>query len=249
MNDYLLIDGTQIPVLSELAQVIGLNEAIVVQEVYYWCKVNKREGRKTHQGYYWVYNSYREWTNNHFPWWNEKTVKNIFTRLENRGLLVSGNFNSSKMDRTKWYRVNFPELRKIILASGKICPMDWDGITQPIPDIKPERNENGVFAPQAAENTRLLSSESDDIDIPTFIEWYYEAYLEIFGKQHPRIKRSQTERVISELESFLTDHPEVDMECLQDMAKGFFYGVDSNDWHINHFATTGILQNRYFEIR
>ena len=52
MNDYLLIDGTQIPVTSELAQVVGLNEAIVLQEVFYWCKVNRREQRPPHDGYY-----------------------------------------------------------------------------------------------------------------------------------------------------------------------------------------------------
>ena len=254
MSEYYLIDGTQIPVLSELAQVVGLNEAIVLQEVYYWCKVNKRERRPTHDGYYWVYNSYREWHANHFPWWHYDTVRGIFSKLEKDGLLVSGNFNKSKMDRTKWYRINFPVLESTIKSSalGKNSLMDMGGITKPIPDIIPERNENGAFAPQAAKSTRSVSAESDsyEIDIPAFIDWYYTLYMEMRGEAHPRIKAPEEKRVIEELTNFLSD-PEfvgISAEGLQAMARDFFYTVDSNDWRINHFATRGVLINRYYNI-
>lgn len=254
MNDYLLIDGTQIPVLSELAQVIGLNGAIVLQEVYYWCKVNKREKRPTHDGYYWVYNSYREWRENHFPWWNVDTVRGTFTKLEKSGLLISGNFNKSKMDRTKWYRINFDVLAKKISSSPlvKNSLMDMGGITQPIPDIIPERNENGAFSPQAAKSTCSFSGQdySCDIDLLAFIEWYYTLYSKLVGVAHPKIRPQQKQHVIEELSSFLAD-PEfagVDFEGLQDMAKDFFSTVDSNDWRIHHFATQGILRNRYYNV-
>lgn len=245
MNDYLLMDGTQIPVSAELAQVVGLNEAIVLQEVYYWCKVNKRERRPTHDGYYWVYNSYREWQERHFPWWHVDTVRGIFTKLEKQGLLISGNYNKIPTDRTKWYRINFPALAMTIESSPlvKNSLIDMGGITKPIPDIIPEENKNGAFAPQAAKSTR-----SFDIDLPAFIEWYYGLYKTQRGKKHPSIKPQQKDRVIEELTNFLNEQPGVDTEGLQDMARDFFENVDSNDWNINHFATPGILENRFYNV-
>lgn len=252
MSEYLLIDGTQIPVTSELAQVVGLNEAIVLQEVYYWCKVNKREKRPTHDGYYWVYNSYRGWKENHFPWWSVSTIRRTFEKLEAYNLLVVGNYNRSKMDQTKWYRVNFPVLAETIKSSpfAQNEQMDMSGLSKPIPEVKPERNENGSFAPQAAKRTCCLSVENDEgeVDIPAFIEWYYALYMAILGVQHPRIKPQQEKRVAEELTTFLNDHVDVDAEGLQDMARDFFYTADSNDWRINHFATPGILEIRYYNV-
>lgn len=254
MSEYLLIDGTQIPVLSELAQVVGLNEAIVLQEVYYWCKVNKRERRDPHDGYYWVYNSYREWQEKHFPWWHVDTVRGIFTKLEKQGLLISANYNKLPTDRTKWYRINFPQLHSKIISSPlmKNSLMDAGGITKPLPDIIPEGNENGAFTPQAAKSTRsvLVENGADGIDLHSFIKWYYTLYKKMRGEEHPRIKPPQEKRVIEELTNFLSD-PEfvgIDTEGLQDMARDFFYTVDSNDWRINHFATRGVLTNRYYNI-
>lgn len=252
MNDYLLMDGTQIPVSAELAQVVGLNEAIVLQEVYYWCKVNKRENRPAHDGYYWVYNSYREWREKHFPWWSINTIRRTFEKLESQGLLVVGNYKKSKMDQTKWYRINFPELRTQIISSpfAQNGLMDLTGLSKPIPDIIPEENKKGSFAPQAAKRTCFDSAEADpfDIDIPAFIEWYYALYMEMRSEVHPRIKPQQEKRVTEELTTFLDDHVEVDIEGLQDMARDFFGTVDSNDWRINHFATPGILEMRYYNV-
>lgn len=244
MNDYLLMDGTQIPVLSELAQVVGLNEAIVLQEVYYWCKVNKREKRPTHDGYYWVYNSYTDWTENHFPWWSYDTVRGIFKKLEKQGLLIAGNFNKSKMDRTRWYRINFPVLSATIESSPSVknSQMDMGGITRPIPEIIPESNDNG-FTPETAKTS--LVYESADID--KFIAWYFANYLEVFGTRHPNIRADQRQRIKTTLQRF-ADSECADIDLLQEMAHSFIRNVSSNDWHISHFATDGILKNQYYEV-
>ena len=246
MSEYLLMDGTQIPVLSELAQVVGLNEAIVLQEVYYWCKVNKRENRPIHDGYYWVYNSYEEWTDRHFPWWHKDTVRGIFTRLEKNGLLISGNYNKSKMDRTKWYRFNFPALKAAVEAhpSVKDSLMDMGGITRPIPEIIPERKKNGF----SMENSSTVHC-ADCIDFDIFLDWYYSEYMRVFGEEHPNIRTNQRERIMEVLEAFVND-PEFDIwsnEDLQSMATAFFYHADSHDWRINHFATPGVLKTQYYQ--
>ena len=255
MNEYLLMDGTQIPVSSELAQVVGLNEAIVLQEVYYWCKVNKRAQRQPHDGYYWVWNSYREWQERHFPWWSVNTIRRTFEKLEEKNLIVVGKFSKSQLNQTKWYRINFPELALTINASSlaQNGQIDLLGLSKPITDIiHSDKNENGSLSPQATKRTREYSVENGngEIDLESFIGWYYAAYRETLGKYHPQIRAEQKRRVIEELTNFLAD-PDffgIDAEGLQAMALDFFYAVDSNDWRINHFATRGILTNRYHEI-
>lgn len=53
----LLIDEHPLVVLPSLAKEIGLNEAIMMQQIHFW--INKRKHFK--DGKYWVYNTYDGW--------------------------------------------------------------------------------------------------------------------------------------------------------------------------------------------
>ncbi|MEL1193439.1 replication protein, partial [Staphylococcus epidermidis] len=56
MNN-LLIDDYPILVLPKLATEIGLNEAIVLQQMHYWLK----KSNHNYDGRRWIYNSFSEW--------------------------------------------------------------------------------------------------------------------------------------------------------------------------------------------
>ena len=80
------------------AEAIGLNEAIVVARLRFWL------GRSKHSfgGRPWVYNTYPEWQKQ-FLFWSIFTVKNIFRRLEELGVLESTqHFNTNRWNKTKW---------------------------------------------------------------------------------------------------------------------------------------------------
>ena len=53
----LLIDDYPILVLPKLATEIGLNEAIILQQIHYWLKNSSHY----HDNRKWIYNSYPEW--------------------------------------------------------------------------------------------------------------------------------------------------------------------------------------------
>ena len=91
----------------ELACLIGLNESIILQQLHYWIKMNKETGRNFHDGHYWTYGTVQEYRDRDFKFWSFETVKRIFKTLEHRGLVITGNFNKAKMDRTKWYAINY----------------------------------------------------------------------------------------------------------------------------------------------
>jgi len=47
-------------------------------------------------------------------------LKRIFARLEKSGYLISGRFNKSNIDRTKWYRVNYEAVNRLCQSEPSI---------------------------------------------------------------------------------------------------------------------------------
>lgn len=103
----LLINEPPLQVLPSLATAIGLNEAIIVQQIHYWIGISKnyREGHK------WVYKTFDKWREE-FPFWSTSTIKRTISNLEKSEVLISTEkFNKMGFDRTKWYRINYEKLR------------------------------------------------------------------------------------------------------------------------------------------
>lgn len=105
----LLINEAPLTFQPSLAVAIGINEAIVLQQVHYWLVNPKNKGYEQ-DGYKWVYNTYAEWRENNFPFWSENTIQRIFSNLEDAGLIVSIQPMKGKYDRTKYYRIDYPKL-------------------------------------------------------------------------------------------------------------------------------------------
>lgn len=104
----LLFDEKPMMVLPKLATRIGLNETIFLQQLYYWLK----ESQHVHDGHQWVYNSYEGW-HVQFPFWSISTIRRVISKLEKEQLILTGNYNRLKIDKTKWYRINFEVLEAI----------------------------------------------------------------------------------------------------------------------------------------
>ena len=140
MNE-LLIDDYPIQVLPALANEIGLNEAIILQQIHYW--LNKTN--HNYDGKRWIYNSYPKWIEQ-FPFWSESTIKRTITSLEKQNLLHIGNYNKAGFDRTKWYSINYIVLNELMTRpSGQNDPTmrsKWSdeeiNLNRPIPETTPE---------------------------------------------------------------------------------------------------------------
>ena len=115
MLQRLLLDEPPLVVIPSLATAIGLNEAIVVQQIHYWLQVNARAEslKHYHEGRYWTYNTGSEWAKA-FPFWAEPTIRRIFTGLEKSGIFLKGFFNEKSSDRTKWTSIDYDCLEKIL---------------------------------------------------------------------------------------------------------------------------------------
>ena len=108
-----LFNDNTLTIDKELATIIGLNEALILQQVHYWLKVNEKNKRNCYGGRYWTYNTINEWQEK-LPFWSTSTVKRIFKKLRDMNLIIVDNFNLYQMDRTLWYTINYEELKKLV---------------------------------------------------------------------------------------------------------------------------------------
>ena len=81
---------------------VGINAAIMVQNIYFWVTKNEANGKSYHDGRYWTYNSVKAFSEL-FPYMSKGQIDGALKKLEAEGYIVSGNYNQSKYDRTKWY--------------------------------------------------------------------------------------------------------------------------------------------------
>ena len=112
----LLMDDKPVMVLPKLAEAIGLNEAIVIQQIHYWLITFQEANKEEHfrDGRWWIYNSKKEWKDN-FPWWSENTIWRSLIALREMGLVItSDEYNKKEYDKTLWYSIDYEKLNEIV---------------------------------------------------------------------------------------------------------------------------------------
>ncbi|MGE7917256.1 hypothetical protein [Lysinibacillus xylanilyticus] len=128
----LLINEPPLQVLPSLAVKVGLNEAIILQQLHFKTLISTH----IHDGHKWVYNSYLQWKKE-FPFWSEKTIKRAIRKLEDDSYIISTDeFNKYKIDKTKWYRLNYTKLGYLTMGqhdpSNETKRPDTRGQSDPI---------------------------------------------------------------------------------------------------------------------
>ena len=114
-----LINDYPITFLPHLAKAIGVNEALVLQQLHYWL-VNHAEMQ--HDGKFWIYKTYEEWQEQDFFFWSVRTVKSIFKKLGDMGLIESQKLSSNRHNRVNYYTINSVKLAEI----SAICDAEFE---------------------------------------------------------------------------------------------------------------------------
>lgn len=109
----LLIAEPPLQVLPSLAKAIGLNEAIVLQQIQYWVALEQgieKDGRR------WIYNTVEEWRKQ-FPFWSTDTIQRTLQSLRDKGLIDAQKLSNDKWRHTLYYSINYNNLQDCITAS------------------------------------------------------------------------------------------------------------------------------------
>ena len=105
----LLVDDAPMLVLPRLAALLGLEQALLLQQIHYWlCTCGH-----PHDGRLWIYNSCPEWAAQ-CPWWSDETIRRHLRALRRAGLLLTANYNRCAADRTRWYSIDYDALEALL---------------------------------------------------------------------------------------------------------------------------------------
>lgn len=259
---------------AQACTLIGLNESIVLQQIHYWLIGKEQRQQDYIDGHYWVYNTYEQWQEQ-FPFWSIRTLKRIFTTLENSGFLLSANYNKINFDKTKWYSIDYGALNALFAScqnGTSIVPTCHYGecqndptntidytktTTKRVEGLKGIRSKQIVktpFDPSILEKQIIKSCQAYNIqDCSPYIDiirYYYSVYEKTFGKEHPRLSAKAMNSVI---DSFLCSSDNLD--GLEYNPDAYYAMIDRHfqtkyqdcDYNICHFMSEEVRNNRFYE--
>lgn len=155
MSDYqtsLLLSKRVIKLNTNLAVKIGLNEALVLQQLFYWLdKGVEIEGQQ------WVYKTYDKWQEQDFPFWSVRTIKRTINNLVEKELVIVEKLSDNNFDRKNYYTINFDKLKEY--EAQTIDKSDSDKLAQ---SNKPEEVIDSDKVAQS-DSDKVARSDSDKV--------------------------------------------------------------------------------------
>lgn len=151
---------------TEYAKKYDVIGATILQNIIFWSLKNKANQSNIYEGYVWIYNSVRAW-GELFDYLSESQIKRELKKLEDAGVIKTGNYNKSAYDRTKWYAI----IDESILQNEQLhltkSSNELDEIVQPIPDVKPDCKPDKENVPSPRKE--LSQSEIDATTIAKYL--------------------------------------------------------------------------------
>ncbi|SME89288.1 hypothetical protein [Desulfovibrio gilichinskyi] len=176
----------------EVAKEHGFEAAVILHFLCFWCMKNQANEKHMHDGVAWTYNSsvaFQEL----FPYLTRHKVRKAMEVLEEAKLILSGNYNQVKYDRTKWYAVTANGFVKnessIVQNSPMHCSNSTNGSVgnhQPIPVNNTVHYS--VDKPDNGEGNQKETKISPEIK--EFVSKFQKHVLSIHGIKAPKITES-----------------------------------------------------------
>ena len=137
----------------EIAEVVGLNAAVIYQNIVWWCEKNAANERNVYEGKAWTYNTLDAFCNL-FPYLSAKQIRTALNKLKDAGLVAVGNFNKDPRDRTIWYA---PEGKCHLPKRAERCAQKG----RALPDSKPDKKPDGKHSPPTPQGGRACETEAE----------------------------------------------------------------------------------------
>lgn len=223
-----LFEDNPLLVSPRIATKLGLNEAIILQQIHYWLEINRSKGLHLIDGMTWTYNSYYEWKEQ-FPFMSESTIKRAVRNLEKHHILIFRNYNRLAIDRTKWYSINYDVLKEALKTEwfqplGQNDPTNRSEWTDHVVKMNLPLPENST------KNCRTETTVNGYIFDST--RAYVDAFKSYFGYDCRKIK----------------NEPLFDMQLIDDINAMFVeyfdkYGTGNRDIDIERCSIENIAQS------
>ena len=201
----LLLDEAPLVVLPSLATAIGLEAAVVLQQLHFLIRMKlarhkehpKESERDVHDGRVWVWNSYEKWKENYFSFLSVRSLQRIFLNLEKKGLVVAGNYNEYNLDKTKWYSINYDHPLIKAITTGTTASHKKNEKNPLV--VNSDQREMVVDSANLAQSTCQIGA-------------YDDANLAPYNTKISCTKNSKTNTTTTEKELSLTDFSEKEQD-------------------------------------
>lgn len=262
----LLLDESPLLVSPTLACAVGLNEAIVLQQVHYWICINERNKNNYHDGRFWVYDSYEAWQRKNFPFWSVSTIKRAFLSLKKRGIIIHRQFRGRVGDFTNFYTIDYDALESTICdfrkkhengeSSDQVkmtysIGSKWsDGSGQVDPNT-----EIPTKTPSKTSLNVLHGIKSDDFD-SGILEKQILKVCQNLGIERQRIIREVYDVILyfyrSYWRKFRVEHPRLNNKTMTNVVLGIINGSESGvveglDLDMVDYEYYTVLIDKYFD--
>ena len=120
------------------AKKYGVNQAVFLFHLKYLIQLNRdrKSDKHLHDGYYWTYQTLDD-LKAAMPYFTRRQIDTIIKKLTELGVLIKGNFNEKKYDRTLWYSISqFGEMDFTEVGNG------FHRNVTPIPYTNPDTNHD-----------------------------------------------------------------------------------------------------------
>lgn len=140
-----------------LASAIGLTEAILIQNFYYWHQCNRENKSMCKDGKIWFFRSVSAICGM-YPYLSSDKVRYAIERLVKSGFLIKGNYSEDKLNRSNWYALTDSCLK--LFETTENSQKDWEN-TDPFGKIP-----NDSVKSQLNYNNKTIENKNIEDDIP-----------------------------------------------------------------------------------
>lgn len=126
---------------KEIADVVGVQAAVIFENLKDWVAKNEANDTNFHDGRYWTYNSVNAFSKL-FSYMTAKQIRLAIEKLKEAGLIITANYNASAYDRTLWYALTDEAILMFLKSKVDLPFRENENALngEPIPNSKPNIN-------------------------------------------------------------------------------------------------------------
>lgn len=193
---------------TKLAERYGIEEAIIINHLYFWIHTNEANNEMEKNGRTWCYMSAKG-MEKYLPYMNSQKIRRILVKLEELGKIHINKFNISAMNQTLWYAFTDEFIKELI-------DLDYEFLKIKSGDFKNEQCEYNKIEDNKEENqkdkNKFLSKKVEEESIPAneVVDEKEKNYLEHMYEHYPLIMKMDKPLTYAEFKT-LRENYDVDL--------------------------------------
>jgi len=169
---------------TSIAMEYGVSEAIFLNNIIYWLEKNAANGINYHDGRYWTFNSVSAFQKL-FPFWTIQNVRTIIKKLKDKGILLTGMYNTFEYDKTVWYSLSDDFLKKHCPETGIVTDL------LQLTNVQPSGFEAGIFPKETADSSKLKGLQPSELEANLRLETCMDGHLLELTNQYQNITKTK----------------------------------------------------------